>query len=464
MMRNISLTTAIFVFASTAVFAQDGQPQTPEEIEALRRAVAAMEAAEVPDPADIQALRERQLDADAARTSPGYANDAQYRMQTRRVDVISDGNGQPHRTQTMTLADGIISSIAFFDNQGQPWPVQSIAYDRQRISVNNDGCGGGGQEMSDMGNVIVITPCAFWTTANMQVLLDGETRPVPFAITSGTREADIFVDGLLTVSLQSEAARPFGRDRFGNLDTSWVQPRSRTITIDPIDYSTGGTNQIYVTPGVTTDIAFMDQARNPWPIAEVAFAPGIVAVNGPCDDESGGVSTLDLGEDSTIYLTSCLNTTGTISVRMEGRAGAISFILTPARQNVVQPDGTLSIVVPGQSPVRPTPTASNAAAPGQPSYRTSAGFTHDRFLDEFLFGTPPQGATRAVISGGQGVEGWIFDGALYLRGAINIVNPAYDAGAQSPEGTLRVFKYGPPVSRILATDAMGREFVLSVTY
>jgi len=442
------------------------QPLTPEEIEALRRAVAAQEAAEVADPEDIETLRQRQLDAEAARAAPGYANTANFLMQTRRVDLIGDGRATPHRTQELTLAQGIISSIAFYDNTGQPWPVQSVAYDRQRIAVNNDGCEGrtGGQPMDNMGNVIVITPCAFWTTTNMQVLLVGETRPIPFAVSAGTREDSIIVDGLVTVALQSDAPRPFGRDRLGQLDTSWVRPVSRTLTIDPIDYATGGTYEVFVAPGVTTDIAFMDEGRSPWPIAEVAFAPGIVAVNGPCDDESGGVRTIALDDATTMYLTPCQNTTATVSVRMAGRAGAMSLVITPARSGVVQPDGTLSIVVPGASPLRPTPTAATAAGPGQPSHRTTDGFTHDRFLDDFLFGTPPQGATRAIVSGGTGIEGWIFDGALYLRGAFTVVNPAFDASASSREGTLQVYKYGPPVSRILATDTMGREFVLGISY
>lgn len=465
-MKHVLLATALSALIPTVLFAQqdEGGPQTPEEVEELRRAVSAMEAAEVDDPADIETLRQRQLDAEAARSSPGYGNSAQFQMMTRRVDVISDGIAQPHRSTDLSLAQGIVTSIAFYDNAGQPWPVQSIAYDRKRISVNNDGCEGSGQLLDNMGNVIVITPCEFWTTTNMQVLLTGETRPLPFAVTSGTREETVPVDGLLTVAVQSEAPRPFGRDRLGNLDTSWVRPVSRTMEIDPIDYSKGGTYDVIVSPGVTTDIAFMDSARNPWPIAEVAFAPGIVAVNGACDDESGGVKTLQLEEVSTMYLTPCQNTTATVSVRMQGRAGAMSLVIHPARFGVSQPDGTLSVVVPGASPARQQLTAATAAGPGAPSYRTSEGFTHDRFLNDFLYGTPPQGATRAVVSGGQGVEGWVFDGALYLRGALNVVNPAYDASAQSNEGTLKVFKYGPPVSRILATDPMGREFVLNVAY
>ncbi len=42
------------------------------------------------------------------------------------------------------------------------------------------------------------------------------------------------------------------------------------------------------------------------------------------------------------------------------------------------------------------------------------------------------------------------------------MNPAYDAGGTSSDGSFKVYKYGPPVSRILAVDLRGREFVLNV--
>lgn len=464
-MRAALLATAIALLPvmAAAQSSGDGQVMTPDEIEQTKRAAAAMQAAEVPNPQDIETLRQRELDAQAAQSAPGYTNTGEFLMLTRRVEVVSRGRAQPHMTQELTLANGIVSSVAFYDGQGQPWPVQSVAFDRTKVAVNNDGCGGGGAApMDNMGNVIVVAPCAFWTTTNMQVLLDGETRPIPFAVTSGTRDEEIVVDGLLTVALQSDAPRPYGRDRLGNLDTTWVRPVSRTITIDPIDYSTGGVYEIFVAPGVTTDIAFMDESRVPWPVAEVAFAPGIVAVNGPCDEESAGIRTIDAGEQSTIYLTPCQNAVGTISVRMEGRAGAMSFTIRPARNGTVQPDGTLSIVVPGASPATPAPTLANAAAPGSASHRNTDGFTHDRFLDDFLFGTPPQGSTRASVSGTNQVEAWTFNGALYMRGPVSIINPAYDASAQSRDGTMQVYKYGPPVSRILASDRQGREFVISV--
>jgi hypothetical protein len=232
----MKFSAAILVLALVSphtLFAQENQhagPTDPAEIEALRKAVAATQAAEVASPEDIERLRKLELDAEAARNAPGYANDARFNMQTRRVDLISDGQGTPHRTIDMVLAEGIISSVAFYDHTGQPWPVQSVAFDRSRVAVNNDGCEGQAAPMADMGNVIVLSPCTFWTTTNLQVLLSGESRPIPFAISSGTREADIQVDGLVTVALQSDAARPFGRNRLGNLDTSWVRPASRTLT------------------------------------------------------------------------------------------------------------------------------------------------------------------------------------------------------------------------------------------
>jgi hypothetical protein len=470
MIKTLLLTAAASIALTSSVIAQEGNQNsnlTPEQIEEIRRTLAEQEAAEVSAPEEILNLRQRQLDAQAAQAVPGYTADSNIVMDTRRIVVASHGAAQPHDTQSLTLAEGAISSVAFFDNNGVPWPVQTVAYDRNRISVNNEGCADQGGEFDSLGNVLVVRPCSFWTQTNMQVLLVGETRPIPFSVRSGSREDTIVADGLLTVAVNSNAPRPMGRDRLGQLDNSWVVPAARTMTIDPIDtVRDRAVNQVFVTPGVTTDIAFMDGNRNPWPIEEIAFAPGIVAVNGPCDPDEAGIKTTQPEEGtSTLYLTPCQSANATVAVRLQGRAGALSLMIVPARQGERQPDGTLSVTVPGVSPVTPALTAASAAVAGLPGGRgSSVAFNHDRYLNDFLMGTPPQGARRASITGGQGVEGWIFDGALYLRGSFQVINPAYDASARSSDGSLFVWKYGPPVSRILGSDLSGREVVLSISY
>lgn len=460
---------AAFIGAAFPAFAQQESPPplTPQQIEEIRALLNQQATAEVSTPEEIERLRQTLRDAEAAEAAPGYSNSSQVQLTARRVDVGAYGNAEPFQVQSLTLADGMVSSLAFYDNNGVAWPVESVAYDRERISVNNDGCAAGsGQPLREMGNVLIVSPCSFWVNANMQVLLRGETRPIPFTVNAGSRDERIVADGIVTVAVQSDAPRPLGRDRNGQIANTWAEPASRAIRIDPIEVQNGGVNPIVVAPGITTDISFMDGSRTPWPVAEVSYAPGVVAVNGPCEPEEAGLKQVQLDDDvSTIYVTACQAARATIAVRLEGRAGAISLLAVPARERTRQPDGTLSVTVPGVSPITPQITAAGAGVPGRPG-ATGGSFTHDRYLDDFLFGTPPQGARRASVSGAGdfGAEAWIFNGALYVRGAFRVINPAYDAGSQTSDGTVFVWKYGPPVGRILANDLSGRELVLNISY
>ena len=465
--RRTTAALLALALAAPVALAQDESPLTPEQIAEIRRLLNEQDRAEVNTPEEIEQLRRALRDAEAAQDAPGYSNDSQVTLASGRLEVGAFGNG-PFPVQNVTLAEGYVSSVAFYDDRGVAWPVEQVAYDREAFAVNNDGCEASAEQgLGALGNVLVLSPCSFWVNANMQVLLQGETRPLTFEVRAGGRDDVIVADGLVTVAVQSNAPRPLGRDRQGNIANDWTNPASRAIRIDPIEAVNGGVNPIVLAPGITTDLSFMDGSRTPWPVAEVSYAPGVVAVNGPCEPEEAGLTTLPVGEEaSTIYVTACQSARATLAVRLEGRAGAISLLAVPARQNDRQPDGTLSITVPGVSPITPEVTAVGASVPGRPGTARAGGFTHDRFLDDFLFGTPPQGARRASVSGAGDfpAEAWIFDGSLYIRGAFRVVNPAFDASSQTSDGTVFVWKYGPPVSRILASDLSGRELVLNVTY
>lgn len=465
----IAPTAALLLSAALPALAQDNSPPplTPQQIEEIRILLNQQATAEVSTPEEIERLRQTLRDAEAAQAAPGYSNTSEVQLTARRLTVGAFGSAEPFQVQNLTLADGMVSSLSFYDVNGVAWPVESVAYDRERISVNNDGCAAGNaQPLREMGNVLIVSPCAFWVNANMQVLLRGETRPIPFIVNAGSRDERIVADGSVTVAVESDAPRPLGRDRSGQIANNWAQPMSRALRIDPIEATNGGVNPVVVAPGITTDISFMDGSRTPWPVAEVSYAPGVVAVNGPCEPEEAGLRQVRLEEDvSTIYITACQAARATVAVRLQGRAGAISLLAVPARERAQQPDGTLSVTVPGVSPITPEVTAAGAGVPGRPGTGGS-GFTHDRFLDDFLFGTPPQGARRASVSGAGdfGAEAWVYNGALYIRGAFRVINPAYDAGSQTSDGTVFVWKYGPPVSRILANDLSGRELVLNIAY
>lgn len=471
----IAAAAVVMTLAPAQAQQTTGSPLTPEEIEQLRRETSAQTTAEIPSPEEIEAQRQRSLDEQRARAVTGYSNDTERQIVTRSISLIGNGTTEPYDNQRVSLWEGTVSSISFYDHMGQAWPVESVSYDRLAVAVNNEGCDGrtsttGGSSparLAGVGNIITVMPCAFWTNSTMQVLLNGETRPILFNVQSGSRDTSPIVDGAITVAVQSDIGRPYGQSRVGTIDNSWVVPSVRTMTIDPIDTRADNrVNEIYVMNGVTTDISFMDANKNPWPVEEIVFPPGLIAVNGPCAQQEAGLTAIDNNDSSTLYLTACMDARATIGVRLKGRAGAISLLTIPAKENIVQPDGTLSVTVSGASPVTPQQTLASVSSPGRPTSASGygIGFTHDRYLDDFLMATPPQGSRRANIMGGgsAGVEGWFFDGALYVRGSFTVVNPANDAEASSGDGTVRVFKYGPPVSRILGQDLLGREFVLNI--
>lgn len=471
MRKTLRLTFALLfsaIMAAPISAQEDPPPLTAQQIAQIRLLLNQQQAAEVNTPEEIEQLRQVLRDAEAAHAAPGYSNESKVTLVSRRLEVGALGNAEPFQVQEMTLVEGMVSSIAFYDDKGVAWPIESVAYDRERISINNDGCASSNnRDLGALGNIIVLSPCSFWVTSNIQVLLQNETRPIPFTINAGSRDASIQADGLITVAVRSDAPRPLGRDRQGQIANLWANPASRAIRIDPIEATNGGVNAIVVAPGITTDISFMDGSRTPWPVAEVSYAPGVIAVNGPCEPEEAGLKQVKIDDDvSTIYVTACQAARATIAIRLQGRAGAISLLAVPARQRTRQPDGTLSITVPGVSPITPQVTAAGAGVPGRPGTHGNGGFTHDRYLDDFLFGTPPQGSRRASVTGAGdfGVEAWVFNGALYIRGAFRVINPAYDAGSQTSDGTVFVWKYGPPVSRILASDLSGRELVLNIAY
>lgn len=455
--------------AMPAVAQNQGEQLTPEELATLRQMAVQAQVEQTNTPDEVEQVRIPTLEEERARDTIGYRNTTERVLRQRQETIISGGATDPYPVLPMTLWQGNTSSVAFFDHRGEPWPVQSVSHERQLVSLNDGGCGGSGGGDSEMlqgaDNIITFTPCSFWTTTSAQVVLRGETKPIVFDLRSGSEEERVFVDSNLTVALQSTTGRPFGRTHSGDVDLSWIQPSARELRIDPIDTNRDRTaNAIVLARDVTTDISFMDASRTPWPISEVVYTKGIVAINGDCAQEIGGLGTYVPDEDvSTFWATLCQPTRATIGVKLQGRAGAISLLALNATGPSRQPDGTLSIVVNGSSPISGPQSAGEAAVAGPP--RTAASFVPDAALDDFLSGAPLEGSRRVTINGGgDAIQGWIYNNALYVRGSFFVVHPAYDGTARSSDGTLRVWKFVNPPRRLLVQNAQGVEGVISVNF
>lgn len=446
---------------------------TPEEIERLREIVVQQQINEINTPEEIEAVRRALLAAERAQSAVGIGNTTDRVLENRSVSITSDDLISPYPILPLLLWQGTTTSISFFDNNGHPWPVQSFGFDRNTLSINDSGCAGGpgaaaqqdgAQSMQGVRNIMNITPCSFWTTSSVQVVLTGETKPIVFDISSGSTADEVFVDANVAISVNSSIDRPFGRTVSGDVDLGWIEPQARTMTIDPIDTTTDRTaNAITLARDVTTDISFMDAQRTQWPIQEVVYTRGIVAINGECAPEIGGLEVYQPSDDaSTFWATLCQPTRATIGVKLRGRAGAISLLVLDANGPNRQPDGTLTIRVNGTSPLTGPQTAGEAAQASAPP--SAQVFRPDARLDDFLAGAPLEGSIPAkVAGGGTAVQGWFYNDALYVRGPFYVVNPAFDATASSMDGTLRVYRFNPPVQRLLVSTENGSEAVLSIT-
>ncbi len=76
----------------------------------------------------------------------------------------------------------MISAVTFLDRAGAPWPVTHVAWDRNVVAVNGDGCaqGAGAIDLKagegDRTTNLFLMPCSFWSWANVVVTLEGPAR------------------------------------------------------------------------------------------------------------------------------------------------------------------------------------------------------------------------------------------------------------------------------------------------
>lgn len=215
--------------------------------------------------------------------------------------------------------------------------------------------------------------------------------------------------------------------------------------------------------GMVTAITFLDRTGNPWPVLRVARDPGAFALNGEGCAAGSGQDQVSAGEGdriTTITVMPCAFWSwGNIVVSLDGMTAPIIFqVASGAKEGYAAAvDMGITVRLPGTSPLKPQRPAGYAAAPDD-----AAGFQPDAALSEFLNGTPPKAARPARILGGAEAAGWIYGGALYLRGNFTVVNPVHQARAAY--GELQVWRFDQPVSRILVKDRSGAEQVVTLDF
>ena len=167
-----------------------------------------------------------------------------------------------------------------------------------------------------------------------------------------------------------------------------------------------------------------------------------------------------------------VQTWGNVSIQLENLPVPLVFMIrSGGRDGFV--DVPVTVKVRGRSPTTPIRPVEAAAAASPVRFAAAASLNAkgmetdaigrvkpDRMLDDFGTGVPPKGARRVRVDS-PGVSAWMFNGRLYLRGPITVVNPAHDAVADAPGGH-RVWRFDQPVSRVLVVGEDGVERGLSL--
>jgi intracellular multiplication protein IcmK len=261
----------------------------------------------------------------------------------------------------------------------------------------------------------------------------------------------------------------------GYSDQPPPEPRARVVTFAG-EIARLPPAQLYLAMGVVTPITFLDERNRPWPVASVAYDPRSFAQDGAgCGGQVQAATPASTGGErpTTINLMPCrVQTWGNVSIQLENLPVPLVFMIrSGGRDGFV--DVPVTVKVRGRSPTTPIRPVEAAAAASPVRFAAAASLNAkgmepdaigrvkpDRMLDDFGTGVPPKGARRVRVDS-PGVSAWMFNGRLYLRGPITVVNPAHDAVADAPGGH-RVWRFDQPVSRVLVVGEDGVERGLSL--
>lgn len=409
----------------------------------------------------LKELKDRTLDAQRERVKTGYSYANPPELVMRSIQVKSKTIPVKAWPWPLALGQGTITAVSFVDDQFRPLSVTEVVFDPNRFSVNGSGCTDPSQGQrqasgnQSYGNTLNIYPCQFWDSGTINVMVKGSSQPIIFSAKAGSNSERPVVDAMVTVEVNDGVSSDF--PAFA----------SRRLTINPVDRSSGGVTPIYPGLGVITDVAFIDSSGNPWPIEEVVYQSSLVSVGGSqCKDENEQGGSATQGTGNVLYLSLCRDRSSNISVKLQNAPAALGLLLVSpsTNQSAAKRDVTLTVTVPGRSPTAVANAVAAASALPQ-SNVDQTGFQPDRFLADFANGTPPRGARFVQMLGAPNIEGYVYNGQLYVRGRYRPVNPTADAAATSSSGAVNVWRYNKPVNSLTVADAQtGQEFALTADY
>lgn len=440
-LRTVCYAFAVLLSGLSQAHAQDMLQMTDEQFQSFLDANRGATPEELQE--KLRQMNDQSLNAQRTAAKSGYSYASPPRLQFREETILALSGA--HKPVPLTLGTGVITAVTFIDAEYGAWPIKTVTYDKNMFSVNGSSCSEDGANSSGFsGNIINIYPCQFWITGKtISVTLEGVSKPLILSVTAGSDEQEPVVDAQLTLRMNDSDS-----------SSSWEMLASRRININPVDNRAGGLTPIYPAVGVITDISFMDSSGNAWPIEEIVYNPQRVSVSGSaCAADNRGGSDTSAGSGNVAYISLCRNRKSNISVKLQGAPAALGLLVVPPGDDMAatKPDSTVTATIAGKSPNAPKPEATpnpNGTASGTAMPRTQVdgtGFQPDRYLSDFVNGTPPRGARNVPIRGASNIEGYLYNNQLYIRGPYVPVNPAGDASASSSGGSTNVWRYNQPV-------------------
>jgi intracellular multiplication protein IcmK len=138
-------------------------------------------------PEQVQIIKQSIIDQQRHTATP-YAQNA--KPVTRSLGIsLNPGEAPP----VLRLSSGMLTSIVFADNAGNPWNIEKISLNR---ALFNDGMGtstGTDEEISET-NVLTLEPLTPVAYGNVAITLKGLATPIIFLLTTGQNDVDFRVD------------------------------------------------------------------------------------------------------------------------------------------------------------------------------------------------------------------------------------------------------------------------------
>lgn len=181
--------------------------------------------------------------------------------------------------------------------------------------------------------------------------------------------------------------------------------------------------------GMLTTLVFVDNEGTAWPIADVSFDKNSFSSPDVSNKPSTPTNVFRIQPEKPYGY-------GNVSIILQGReTSPITMMIQIAQGNTV--DNRIDLKVEGKNP----------AAKVRPSAQNLNAVKYDPYIDQFLYGQIPVGAKPLYAGSDPQKIAWLFNGAIYLRTANDLITPAYTAIGGASTG-VRVYRI-PNVRTIL---------------